>query len=569
MRRLTSSSSSSSRLAVIAGGLLAAALAPATARGAQQLTQFYSFDPGFAINATSTQIQYMIDVDPQYAQFNPDNGAVLSAFVNYSVWGLNTLQAQAVAPQPFDQGSQFIDYGIKALGNTPFDLENGNAVNYNWASQASPITGSITIDPAAASGTGAFSAGHLTSGVQISTGLYPMYAASTLHLRATVVINYDTNPAVVSVPDEVKFGNVLVGQSSTKTLSVSNTGGLPTIVTQTGNAFGYSPDFTPTTGSNQMKVYGHSSAGRDYTFAPSARGDELGLNVTRDPANNSYGTYLSGTGVAPVAQLASSDISAGNVRVGTTGTASLVVRNVGDGSLAGSSNATKLSAHAPAGLGAFSLTGSAAALVDDPGPAGTTPNSKTFAYTFAPTSRGPASAALTAHFDNGNPNGTNVSADLAFNASGTGVGPVFDTVRRPIDDTLDFGPPRLVPIPLTLFVDNASTDGDLGDLTLLDFTASLTDDAAGAFSIITAPDDSALAPGAGTQLTVQFDPSGLPAGQQFTANLVFHTDQNAATGDLTDGQAFIYTLTATAPEPATLATLGLGLLALTTRRRRV
>ena len=380
-----------------------------------------------------------------------------------------------------------------------------------------------------------------------------------------------TNPAHGGT---LNFGNTLVGQGSLKQFTITNAtqnspfngggfgGNFPTpsapfglsdsaaIVGDTANAPGY---LTPV----------KRSESRFYEYAPTHRGSDS-TTMSFTPANGYGGTpptstvTLQGQGVAPVIQVGSTP--AGNVRLGTSGSAGVTVTNIGDGNLSGQGAISNLNGSASALAGSFAGAGGNFSLTDAA--------ATTFNYAFTPTARGAASADVTIDATNGSDDGQNLAQQIKASVGGRGVGPEFSSVVAP-NGTIDFGDVHKgQSFSQMLEVSNITPDDDLGGLTrltLLSYKFSGTD--AGMFSLTNFTAGMTLDKNGSFIFDISFA-AGSALGHHAT-DLVLLTDQGVALG--ADGESFKYNLTAnTIPEPATVALMaaGLGCLGLLMARRR-
>ncbi|MBM4040123.1 MAG: choice-of-anchor D domain-containing protein [Planctomycetes bacterium] len=366
----------------------------------------------------------------------------------------------------------------------------------------------------------------------------------------------------------LNFGNVLVGNSGTQSLSVSNTGDLYT--TLAGNFPAAGGEFAP--GSTQgFSLAQGAGTSRDYTYTPGARGsDSLAVTITSDGGISGQNATItfSGRGVAPQQQTVLLN-NAGLVRIGTSGAAQIRVTNQGDGNLSG--------------LGGVSnLRGDIALLAGSPPEfTGGTPVdladgiSQTYTYTYTPTAHGAQQATVRADFDNGSDDGRNLPQILDQLITGTGVGPVFASSTPP-GATIDFGAVIIGGNALRpLAVSNATTDPNGGNplLTALSLlTADITGPDALMFDIAGFTEGMVLNGGDPVSFfDISFSAQG-PDGPK-SAILTLTTDQGAAFGE--EGATFTFNLTGTVfqfnaaiPEPATIALLLGGLAALARRRRK-
>ncbi|MEO8040326.1 MAG: choice-of-anchor D domain-containing protein [Betaproteobacteria bacterium] len=390
------------------------------------------------------------------------------------------------------------------------------------------------------------------------------------------------NPTIETTPvngGTLTFGNgghTLVGTSSSAALTIRNvtvaapfngggfSGSFPGAIPGSGFApFGLlaftgeagTGYITPTTGAN--------SESRAYSYSPARRGpDEATMAFVISGGFNtpvpSIAVTFHGQGVAPVVSFTGSQTDVGNVRVGTTKDAIVLITNTGDGNLSGLGEVSNLRGTAEGLAGPFSPTVAHFDLAD-----GTT---SSVGYTFAPDSRGTASSNVSIQTNNGSADGTNAAQAILLTLNGNAVGPRF---HASIDTAtpIDFGTTALN-ASRQLTLSNDTPDGDLGDLTRLTLISyEIGGPDAGAFSLLNFTPGMLLAPGATQDLDVLFTAS-VPGGGR-SATLTFLTDEGAALGS--NGRQFSFALMATAvPEPGTAGLLvaGFGFLGALMRRRR-
>lgn len=360
-----------------------------------------------------------------------------------------------------------------------------------------------------------------------------------------------SNPAL-TVNGPLNFGNVLVGgPSPSLNATATNAGDAGSTLNGTINAVTGSSDFSSTNSAFSLSQGASDSSAIAYT--PGQRGTDNGnVSVTSDGGNANIA--VTGKGVAPQLGLNTSNADAGNVRIGTSGTASVGIQNVGDGGLVG----VNLTGTLGAGIGKFTGGSFNINLADSA--------NQTFNYTYTPTTRATDNSAVSLSLSNGSVDGTNQAVNQNVGLSGTGVGPQFESFVAP-GGTLDFGNVNLGNMGLlTLTIDNNSPDGDLGNLTDLSIlNISIGGADAGDFDIV-GFSPSILATGESIDVSIQFDPAtlGLKVG-----SLLVETDQSAAFGG--DGLNFVYSLVGTAtaiiPEPTSIMLSAMGIALLAKRRR--
>lgn len=202
-------------------------------------------------------------------------------------------------------------------------------------------------------------------------------------------------------PSSLAFGSVQVGNSSSQSETLTNTGGTSVTISQanvSGAGFSVSGLSVPVTlAANQSVTF-------NVNFAPTAVGAASGtLAIVSDAPGSPLNLGLSGTGLAAGSLTANpSSASFGNVTVGNNKTVSVAVTNTGGATVT-------VSGAAASGSG-FSFTGPALPLTLTAGQA------TAFNAIFTPTAAGAASGTLTI-----NSNASN--ATLSVPLSGAGITP--------------------------------------------------------------------------------------------------------------------------------------------------
>ena len=451
-----------------------------------------------------------------------------------------------------------------------------------------------------------------TSGSGASNGI-KQTAPVTLVVGSVLAIVQKDLKRMLAYSSISQAGYVLVGQSSAVTLSVSNTGNAYLAASNratnnatynlNGSVTGGNSVFVGTAASislqdsNYTGTGGQTSASYAYTFKPTVTGAASTAVTTTftNGFNNTNGggsvtSVLSGTGVAPVQSVAPT--SPTYVRVGTTGTPSVVVGNIGNGNLAGTGTAFNLNGSVTNALGtgfASTNSGSISLASNATSTTGSTATS-TLGYTYTPTARGAAvTSAVTLAFTNGNSNGTNLSQSVAATLTGVGVGPVYAsatsiaggsvTTNTPtVKGTLGAAGPAGATISFgtlgykqsdTIYLElqNTTTDSAAGAL-LTDLTIdkySITGANASSVSVSSLTNGAVITEGG--MLLVPITVVGAAGSGVLNSSLTIFTDESVALGG--SGDSFTYALTAIdVPEPATLAVLGAGLAGLASFRRR-
>lgn len=210
------------------------------------------------------------------------------------------------------------------------------------------------------------------------------------------------------------FGNVLVGSSTSQTVSVTNTGtGSVTVsqVTLAGSGFqvgGFSGSATLTAGQTLPLTV---------SFAPAATGSVTGsLSVVSNATNAPVMVALVGNGVQPQISVVPTSANFGNVTVGITNTQTVTINNPGTANL--SVTQSMLSGTM------FGLSGLTLPLTVGPG------KSSSFSLSFSPTSASSFTGSLTLVSNT-------VNSPLIISLSGTGVSPVLQL--KPTPSSLNFG----------------------------------------------------------------------------------------------------------------------------------
>ena len=164
-------------------------------------------------------------------------------------------------------------------------------------------------------------------------------------------------PAVVTpTPASLSFTNITTGQTSSQTVTLTNTGGVSTTISAaTAAGTGYS-----VSGFTAGTLVPGATMSFSVTFAPTAVGSFPGtVTVTSNASNPSFSIPLTGTAVAPPAVLTASPTSLTytNVTVGQSSSQTETIKNTGG------TNAT-ISAVAEAGAGFTCFRNHAAGDVD-------------------------------------------------------------------------------------------------------------------------------------------------------------------------------------------------------------
>jgi hypothetical protein len=209
-----------------------------------------------------------------------------------------------------------------------------------------------------------------------------------------------TQAALTVSPAALNFGNVTVGQSSTQTVSLTNSGNLNVVVnlvTLSGGAFTVSGLSLPATvAAGQILSF-------NVRFSPSTGGGVAGnITVTDTAPDSPQVISLSASGVASSANLVPNpgSFAFGNVAVGTTASQAITLSNTGNSSV-------KISSASVGGLD-FAMTGLATPKTLAAG------QNATFTAQFAPTKTGIFSGTIVITSDASDP-----SITIPLTANGT------------------------------------------------------------------------------------------------------------------------------------------------------
>lgn len=200
-------------------------------------------------------------------------------------------------------------------------------------------------------------------------------------------------------PPSLSFGSIQVGTTSSKSETLTNTGGSAVTIsaaTASGAGFSISGLSLPATlNANQSTTF-------SVDFKPASAGAVNGsVSVVSDASNSPFSISLSGTGLTAGSLTANpSSVSFANVTVGSNKSVPVTVTNTGGVSITVSS--------ASASGSGFSFTGPSLPTSINAG------QSATFNAVFKPSAAGAASGTLTINSDAGNPT-------LSVPLSGTGV----------------------------------------------------------------------------------------------------------------------------------------------------
>jgi hypothetical protein len=272
---------------------------------------------------------------------------------------------------------------------------------------------------------------------------------------------------------------------------------------------------------------------------------------------------LSGRGVAPVQSIS---VGGSLARIGTTGAATIMVTNVGDGNLSGLGDMSNLKGTVSSSSGIFTGAGGSVNLGDS--------GTQTFSYAYTPTDRTVQSTSVSIQFANGSADGANQAQTVNEMLTGQGVGPIYQSVS-PAGSTLSFGDvTQGISTSFLLHITNATVDNNGGNAALTDLTllsVGIVPDANSDGLFTVANFNAGTVIHEGGSLDLEIDCNGTGTLGEKSASLSILTDEGAALG--ASGNSFNYQITANiipVPEPSAAALLGVGAICLLTylRRRR-
>jgi autotransporter-associated beta strand protein len=210
------------------------------------------------------------------------------------------------------------------------------------------------------------------------TGATPgQYAVSYLPEGAptSVQIQLSMTGAVLLSSNSVGFGNVAVGDSDSRSVTLTNGGAAPLTITSIDTA----APFSSTNNCGAVLAVGASCA-INLSFSPTAAGGAGGtLTVLSDAPTGPDQVSLSGTGTQPAVMLSSNSVSFGRVVIGDSDSRSVTLTNSGAAPL----TITSIDTAAP-----FSSTNDCGAVL-------AANASCTINLSFSPTAAGSARGALT------------------------------------------------------------------------------------------------------------------------------------------------------------------------------
>jgi hypothetical protein len=295
-------------------------------------------------------------------------------------------------------------------------------------------TASITVSSMGVSGTG-FAVAGLSTPMTLSAGQGASFSASFTPSSAgnasgsiSIVSNAPGSPMVIALsgtgaqahiavaPSSAAFGSVVIGNSNSQTISVSNGGNASLTISQaaaTGAGFSTSGLNAPLT------IAAGNSAAFNVVFAPSSSGSAAGsLALLSNAPNSPLAIPLTGTGLAasPLLGASPTSLSFGSVNDGTTNSLNVTLTNSGNANVTISGVNATGAGFIPSGVTAGTML---------------TPNqTATLSVAFDPATPGAVTGALTV-----TSNATNSPATISL--SGSGVAPTSVALSWTISSSPD------------------------------------------------------------------------------------------------------------------------------------
>jgi Abnormal spindle-like microcephaly-assoc'd, ASPM-SPD-2-Hydin/Protein of unknown function (DUF1573) len=292
--------------------------------------------------------------------------------------------------------------GLQAgLSVTPSSFAYGSVVDGQTKSQTFTITNtggsSLTISQLAISGAG-YSLSGLTTPASLAAGANTTFSAvfapttaGSLAGTVTVSSNAANSPATISLsgtgvastvtlsanPTGLSFGNVVAGSSSTKTVTLTNSGNSSLTISNVTVA---AKDVTETGITLPLTLAAGKTQTMSVKFSPTAAETVSGNITVTNSQGSSTVVSVSGTGTQAGINLTPSSASFGNVVVGAANSQTIQVSNPG--------NATLTITQASVTDSGFSTNGLNLPLSINPG------QSSTFNAQFQPSATGSASGSI-------------------------------------------------------------------------------------------------------------------------------------------------------------------------------
>ncbi|MBI3195699.1 MAG: choice-of-anchor D domain-containing protein, partial [Ignavibacteriae bacterium] len=292
----------------------------------------FTANPATATLAAGASKTFVVTFAP-LATGNHDGEIVFTHTANSSPDTV-TLNGNGTAPQ-FSVSSGSVSFGDVLVNGSKQDsvtvtntgtatLNISNVTSSNARFTVSPTTGTL-----APNGTKKFYMTFLPTATGNQTGTISFVNDATGSPHTVSVSGTGIFPNISLSATSKTFGNVVVGQNKLDSVTISNIGTAPLVITgMTLNGNQYS--ITPTTGTiapaSSQKLY--------ITFAPTSTGAKNDtIKMTHNAAGSPSKVSLSGTGTAPQFALNSTTKSFGNVPPNTLKKDSVTVTNNGTATL--------------------------------------------------------------------------------------------------------------------------------------------------------------------------------------------------------------------------------------------
>ena len=364
-----------------------------------------------------------------------------------AIVGLSSCAGYTSSPktQPSNPGA-----GAGILSPSVTSVSFGSVAVGNTATQSFTVTntglGTVTIGSAAMTGAGITVVGGNpagTIGVGQSSTIQLQFAPiseGAINGSLTILSDASNSPLAISItgtgtqagltiaPSALTFGNVIVGQSGTQSVKLTNSGNSSVTInmaTVAGTGFGISGLSLPKT------LTGGESLSFSAQFAPTANGAASGsITFTDNAPGSPQVVSMVGTGVATNSTLVANpgSVAFGNTSVGSSNPQTITLTNNGNTS-------ATISAISATGNG-FSATGLSVPLTL------AASHSTTFTAQFAPTTVGAASGSILITSTASNPTvaialgGTGVQGSLTANPTSINFGSLLVGASGSVSVTL-------------------------------------------------------------------------------------------------------------------------------------
>jgi hypothetical protein len=304
-------------------------------------------------------------------------------------------------------------------------------------------------------------------------------------------------PDISISPTSANYGNVLVGENSSQSFTVTNNGNESLNVSGTSIIGADATEFTITSGGGAFFLTPGGNRTINVQFQPSSAGSKsaaLRIN-SNDPDEDPLDAVLSGTGVIPDISASPNPANYGNVNVDSYSDVTIIVSNSGTGNL----NISSTSISGPDASRFVIQSGGGVATV---APGGT----HNIVVRFSPVATGAASATLAIASNDPDENPYNISL------TGTGVAPDISASPNPASyGNVNVGSTSDITITM-------SNSGN-GNLNIS--STAISGAGASSFTIQSGGGAAAVAPGGTRDIVIRFSPGAIGT---FSATLVVASD---------------------------------------------